>query len=353
MRRFRVAAVSVAVLATGVAGCSAPPAPPVTPPPVTVTPTVDAARVAPPEPVVPLVWPLTGVATAEVAQRPAIAVKIENTSQARPQSGLENADVVWETIVEFEVSRLIAVFHSQLPDEIGPIRSVRPMDPLIASPLKGLMVFSGGQQGILNLIYSSSLQPISHDAGAAGLYRVSSRSAPHNVYGSLLTFLQHADADHSAPPVQQFAFALRPTLAAAVRAGTPAATLSFTLSGASHPSWVWDGSSGRWLRSEGSTPATDATGAQLGAVNVVSITASHPPSGFAAQNNASVPTYELIGEGDAVVATGGMTIAGRWRKASQDEPMQLFGADGLPLLLAPGNTWVELIPAGSGSLAIS
>src|SRR5665647_3543116 len=121
---------------------------------------------------------------------------------------------------------------------------------------------------------------------------------------------------------------------------------------ASHPSWGRDAASGRWLRSEGSSAAMDAAGAQLGAVNVVSITAPHPPSGFGAQNNASVPTYELVGEGDAVVATGGMTIAGRWRKAASDAPMLLFGADGQPLALAPGNTWVELVPAGQGSLTI-
>ena len=353
MRRLRVVAVSVAVLATGVAGCSAPPAPPVTPDPVTVTPTIDPARIAPPEPVVPVVWPLTGVATAEVVSRPAIAVKIENTNIARPQSGLESADMVWETIVEFEVSRFVAVFHSQMPDEIGPIRSVRPMDPLIASPLKGLIVFSGGQQGILNLIYSSSLQPISHDAGAAGLYRVGFRSAPHNVYGSLASFLSQADANHIAPPVQQFAIAMRPTLASAPRAGTPATTLAYHLSGQSNPSWTWDATTGTWLRSEGSSAAMAASGARLSAVNVVSITAPHPGTVFGAQNGAVVPTYDLIGEGDAVVATAGMVIPGRWRKASQDEPMQLFGADGLPLLLAPGNTWVELIPAGTGSLAIS
>src|SRR5665647_1883874 len=223
MRRLRVVAASISVLATAVVGaCSAPP--PVTPPP----------------PVVPLVWPLTGVATAEVALRPAIAVKIENTSAARPQSGLESADVVWETIVEFDVSRLVAVFHSQMPAEIGPVRSVRPMDIPIINPLHGLFVYSGGQPGILALVYDSTAQPLSHDAGVDGLYRVSRRAAPHNVYGSLASFVAQADANHSAPPAQQFVFALRPTLASAVRVGTPATSLSFTLSSASHPSWGWD-----------------------------------------------------------------------------------------------------------------
>ena len=352
-RALARAAVAGVALLLGLAGCSAAPQPAtVTPDPVTMTPTVDPSRTTPPAPVVPIVWPLTGVAVAEVAQRPAVAVKIENTNVARPQAGLEAADVVWETIVEFDVSRFVAVFHSQVPDEVGPIRSVRPMDPLIVAPLHGLLAYSGGQQGILNLVYDSGIQSISQDAGAAGLYRVSHRAAPHNVYGKLQTFFDAADGDHAAPPPQQFAFALRAEQATAPLAGTPASSLSFTLSGASRPSWAWDAASGTWLRSEGSAPATAASGARLSAVNVVSITADHPASGFGAQGGAAVPTYSLVGEGDAMVATGGTTVAGRWKKAAQDAPMQLFLPDGQPLLLAPGNTWVELVPAGKGSITV-
>lgn len=321
-------------------------------PDVTVTPGVDETRATPPEPTIPITWPLTGVATEEVAARPAVAVKIENTSAARPQSGLEAADVVWETIVEFQVSRLVAVFHSQLPEEIGPIRSVRPMDMPIASPMHGLIVFSGGQAGILRLVDESPLQAISHDAGAPGLYRVSRRSAPHNVYGSLTDFIAQADADHSAAPAQQFRFALGAPSASAPLTGTPATTLAFRLSAQSRPTWTWDAGSGSWLRSEGDRPATAESGARLSAVNVVSITAAHPDSGFDAQNNAPVPTYVLEGEGDGVLATGGMTVPVRWTKAGRDEPLQLFLTTGEPALLAPGNTWVELVPAADGTLTI-
>ncbi len=344
---------SAALLALALAACSSSSPEPVrTPPPVTQTPGIDDARVAPPEPVVPVVWPLTGVPTDAVAQRPAIAVKIENSHVARPQKGLEFADVVWETIVEFDVSRLVAVFQSQYPDEIGPIRSVRPMDPLIASPLKGLIAFSGGQPGILQLVQGSSLQAISHDAGADGLYRVSRRSAPHNVYGSLAKFAAQADANHAAPPPPQFQFAAQAALASAAVAGAPATTLSFHLSSQSDPTWTWDAASGTWLRSEGSTPATSESGARLSAVNVVAVTAGHPGTPYGAQNGAIVPTYELVGEGDASVATGGKVVTGRWHKASQDDPLLLTAADGTPILLAPGNTWVELVPAGSGSLTV-
>ncbi|EYR62406.1 hypothetical protein N866_08845 [Actinotalea ferrariae CF5-4] len=357
-RRRRRTARAVALLAAAglaLAACSGadPVAEPEVPAPVTVTPSVEPSRAPAPEPVVPVVWPLTGVATAEVANRPAVAVKVENTTAARPQSGLEQADVVWETIVEFEVSRFVAVFHSQVPEEVGPIRSVRPMDPLIVAPLRGLLAYSGGQPGILAEVRSSGVQSISQDQGAPGMYRVGFRSAPHNVYGTLARWLEVADAEHSAPPAEQFVFALRPELATAAATGAPAANLAFTLSGQSRPSWAWDAASGTWLRSEGSTPATVASGARLSAVNVVAITAGHVNTPYGAQGGAPVPTYQLVGEGEATVATGGRTMPATWRKPAPDAPLQLFAADGSPVLLAPGNTWVELIPAGKGSLTIS
>lgn len=327
---------------------------PVTPPTVEVTQRAEITveRAAVPEPVLPAVWRLTGVA-GDVVERPALAVKIENTAAARPQVGLEQADVVWETIVEFDVSRFVAVFQSQVPDEIGPIRSVRPVDPLIVAPLRGLLAYSGGQAGILALARDSGAQILSHDAGDDGFYRVSDRSAPHNVMGSPATFWAQADADHAASPGQQFTIARSPERASAVTAGSPASTLTFRLSAASNPSWTFDEGSATWLRSEGSRPATAVSGARLSAVNVVSIVAAHVPSGFGAQNGASVPTYELVGSGDAVVATGGRTLAVRWQKDAQDSPLRLVTADGAAVDLAPGNTWVELVPAGAGSLTIS
>ncbi len=339
-------------LALTVAGCSSPTdAPQTSPTTVTQRPTLSPDKSAAPTPDLPPVWPLTGVA-GEPAARPSLSVKIENTAVARPQTGLDQADVVWETIVEFDVSRFVAVFHSQVPAEVGPIRSVRPMDPLIIAPMHGLLAFSGGQQGILDLVEASGVQMISHDAGAPGMYRTKDRAAPHNVYGTPQTFWDQADAEHQAPPGEQFTFARDAGTAAAVVGGTPAGTLSFRLSPASNPTWTWDAGSGTWLRSEGSTPATARSGARLSAVNVVSITADHPNTRFGAQGGAPVPTYTLVGSGDGVVATGGKTVPVRWQKDSQDAPMRLFTADGAPADLAPGNTWVELVPAGTGSLTV-
>lgn len=353
--RTRIGSVGVALGALlALMACSSPapeePAP--SPTTVTVRPTIPPAKAAAPAPVVVARWPLTGI-PGDPAVRPALAVKIENTPVARPQSGLEQADVVWETIVEFDVSRLVAVFHSQVPAEVGPIRSVRPMDPQILAPMHGLLAFSGGQPGILQLVAESGIQMISHDAGAPGMYRTKDRAAPHNVYGTPTTFWAQADADHQASPAEQFDIARSADRAAAALVGTPAGTLSFNLSPASSPTWTWDAASGTWLRSEGATPSSARSGARLSAVNVVSIVAGHPPTGYAAQGGVPVPTYELSGSGQGFVATGGKIVPVTWKKDNQAAPMRVFLENGAPAELAPGNTWVELVPFGTGTVATS
>ncbi|MCR6687906.1 DUF3048 domain-containing protein [Cellulomonas sp.] len=344
----------VGVLALALVGCSGDPEPQETPSPVVQGPTIDPDKQPVPTPSVAPVWPLTGVAVKGTAkERPALAVKIENTSAARPQTGLEDADVVWETIVEFQVSRFVAVYHSHTPAEIGPIRSVRPMDPLILAPTNGLLAFSGGQRGILELAQASGLQLLSNDAGVAGMYRSADRPAPHNVYGDPKTFWGLANSSHSAAPGAQFLFARTADEAAAVAEGKPAKTLAFRLSAAASPTWTWQSSSRTWLRSEGSSPAVARSGERLAATNVVSIVANHPDTRYPAQGGARVPTYDLVGSGTGTIATGGRTVEVTWKKAAQDKPLRLFLPGGEPALLAPGNTWVELVPKGSGSLTVS
>ncbi|GIG25512.1 DUF3048 domain-containing protein [Cellulomonas denverensis] len=317
----------------------------------TAAPTLDPDKSAVAAPELPAVWPLTGE-QGEIVNRPALAVKIENTAAARPQSGLNQADVVWETIVEFEVSRLVAVFHSQVPEEIGPIRSVRPMDTAITAPMNGLLAFSGGQAGILQMVADSPVQALSHDAGVDGMYRLRGRSAPHNVYATPETLWSQADGTHQDSPEQQFAVARSADTASAVQHGAPATRLDFSLSGQSSPAWVWNGEV--WQRWEGSKEAMDAADdTQVHADNVISIVAEHPNTQFAAQGGAPVPTYTLVGSGTGTLASGGKTVDVTWQKDSESAPMRLFLADGTEATLVPGNTWVELVPAQTGSLTTS
>lgn len=355
-RRTRAQAVLalLVVLSCGVAACAGeeptPPAP-TTPEPVVVTPEVIADKAPVPEPVLPITWPLTGVAS-EVTDRPAMSIKIENSAAARPQSGLQSADVVWEQMVEGGITRFNVVFHSTIPDLVGPIRSVRPMDAGISAPFGGLMVFSGGQHPFVNAIREAGLQVISHDGGQGGFYRASDRSAPHNVYADPADFLAQASGDHTAPPAQQFAFARLPELATAVVEGTPAASLALAFP-SSNPGWTFDSASGTWLRTEGGAPAMAAEGGQLHAVNVVVLRMQVRSTQYRDPGGSPVPETVMTGTGDALVVSGGQSVTGTWSKPDTSSPMTLLAPDGSPILLAPGNTWVELLPTTNSSVSVN
>lgn len=341
----------VAVLAVG-ACASGPTEPERTT--LTQEPAVEVAKAAPPVVVVPPRWPLTGEPAEAVVDRPAIAVKIENPREVRPQTGLDQADVVWEQVVEGGITRFVAVYHSQVPEEVGPIRSIRPMDPAIAAPLHGVVAFSGGQQAFVRELGQSGVQIMSQDGGAAGFYRKKGvKPAPHNVYGTPATWWENADAGHRASPPAQFTFARRAEQATVLTAGTPATLLDLRLSGYSHPRWAFDTASGTWLRSEGDTPATARSGARLAARNVVALRVQLVDSGTKDPAGNPVPETVLVGTGSGTVVSGGKALEVTWSKPATDAVLALTGPDGAPVSLAPGVTWVELVPASSGSVTVS
>ncbi len=353
-RRRAIALSVVSVASLLLAGCGkAATQADVTPPAVTATPTVVAVKAAPPKPDVPVVWPLTGVATTELVERPALAIKIENPREGRPQTGLEAADMVWEEVVEGGVTRYVAVYHSSIPADVGPIRSVRPMDPAIAAPLKGLIAFSGGEAPFVAAVRAVGLQVLAQDAGNAGFYRSKDRAAPHNVHATMSTLFNQADANHQASPPAQFSFARTAALATAAVSGTPATNLNIKMSGYSNPVWTWDGPDGAWLRSEGSTPAVAASGARLAAQNVLILSVVMVNTQYIDPAGTPVPETKLVGSGTGLLATGGKTIPVNWSKASVDAPISLSAGAGANALLAPGKTWIQLVPNGSGSFSVS
>lgn len=300
-----------------------------------------------PEPDMPLVWPLTGVSTSEVADRPAMSVKIENSSAARPQTGLAEADVVWEEMVEGGITRFNAVYHSQIPSVLGPIRSLRPMDAAISGPFGGLFVFSGGQARFVNQVASTGLTMLSHDGGDAGFYRTSDRVAPHNVYGDTDAFL--AAGEGQDPPPTQFEFALDAEDATAL-VGDATSNIGIAFP-SSTPGWSWDGDV--WERTEGGQPAMTADSGQITSVNVVVLRVEVQNSGARDPAGNPVPETILTGSGDATVFSGGHRINATWSKSEVTSVLRLTTEDGEDVLLAPGNVWVELVPNSGGSVSTS
>ncbi|MEO0023796.1 MAG: hypothetical protein RL196_237 [Actinomycetota bacterium] len=300
--------------------------------------------------------PLTGVAyvkgTNQFLVGPAVMGKVDNSEAARPQNALNQADIVFEEMVEGGMTRFLAVWHSQLPTKFGPVRSVRPMDPDLGAPFGGIISFSGGQKPFVVAMQKTDVFVTNetNQLGKGTFERVTDREAPHNV----MVRAQKLASQHKSikAPGQQFSFATEAAAATASLQGK--ATVDFSVSfPAGKPTWKWNGASGTWLRSQYGTKEKDASdGKQLHAANVVVLKTKIDTS-YKDFKYGYVPRTVVIGGGSGVVFTNGKAIAVKFKKANQNDPIHLVDNAGNPVSLAPGNTWVELMPRDSGSLKVN
>lgn len=277
----------------------------------------------------PGISPLTGLPSGRSATS-AIVVKIDNSSKARPQAGLDVADIVIEQEVEGGITRFAAIFQSSAPERIGPVRSARSTDISFLSALgQPGLAYSGANEVFDTLIVRQERVRNYSANRFGGYWRDNSRRAPSNLYTSMSQFSTEAS-----PPPAWFHFGQGSTTA-----GAP--TSSFV---ASFPStsitWTWNGSG--WSRAQDGRNHTSESGAVLEATNVVVAQVAVVDSGLKDPTGAIVPEFVWAGEGPVAVFTNGRRIDGRWIRPTLADPAVLVDADNNVIELAPGTTWVEL-----------
>lgn len=299
--------------------------------------------VAPVAPVVP-VMPLTGlpIVDAVAAERPALVVKIDNGPPARPQSGLNQADIVYEENVE-QITRFAAVYHSELPDPVGPVRSGRTQDiELLGSLNRPLFAWSGGNSAVTAAVRRSDLRDIGalSEYGPGGYFRSSSRRAPHNLYASGPDLMGLAPDDAGAPPAQ---FVYRTV--ADLPSGDPVASLRLSMDGV-RVEWTWDATTSTFQRSQGGSPHVGADGERVDAHNIVVLYVAYRTSAADSRS----PEAVTLGTGSGWVFSDGRWISVTWSRADRLEPITLTDNNGRPVPLTPGRTWVELVRNGKGAV---
>jgi len=269
-----------------------------------------------------------------------VVVKIDNHPRARPQSGLEVADVVFEIPVEGGITRFMAMFHQSDLDYVGPNRSGRPTDSTIMTSLPGQPFQISGAQPWVQNIFSADDVNVVYDNGTT-TYRESSRPRPNNLFTSTLLIRDWAD-ERGWPdegPGNLFVFG-EPTPGEA-----EAVTIATPVSDGGIPRWEWDGE--HYLRFHDDVPhewvAPDGEGGQVAFDTIVVMrmrryTAS--PSG----EGTPVPAMETVGSGELFVFTGGEVISGTWERESKTDRFTLLTSDGDPLVLEPARIWVSLVP---------
>lgn len=289
--------------------------------------------------------PLTGaLVSPAVADRPAVIVKVDNAPDARPQAGLNEADVIYEERVEGSVVRFLAVYQSKEAPIVGPVRSVRSTDAAVVAPIGGVFAFSGGITSFLSRVAATGIKTVPEsDNPKLGNYKRAGRVRPYATFAN--TTKLRALAKQGAPP----------PLFARIRPGTsfveanPAATritgLRVVFGKLTTADWTWSRDKQQWQRSTNSTVHVLEDRSRLSTACVILQTVPYRATKFTDRSEFVVDEAVITGSGKAIVACDGAQVAARWRKPSLKSVTTFTNATtGAPITLPVGRVWVSLVP---------
>jgi hypothetical protein len=291
------------------------------------------------------VCPLTGLPRhkGQDVKRPALGVKIDNVSEALPQTGVNHADIVVEELVEGGLTRLMAIYQCSSAGTVGPIRSARISDADILALLHGSVLgYSGANpKDLPPIVGHSQAVLISQDADPQYFYRGGAHAAPHNVYSSTKKMVRAGIARRHSLKAPKPLFSYGAIDPAAKRARQvsmhwPAASAM----------WTWSGSAatGHWLRTQDGASDRLTDGSQISATNVVVMSVNIASTGLHDVLGTPSPMDVTVGSNPVWVLRNGKMVTGTWHRPTIAAPLTLKDKKGRTLSLAPGRTWIELLP---------
>jgi hypothetical protein len=265
-----------------------------------------------------------------------LAVKIDNTVNAHPQSGVVAADLVYLEEVEYGLTRLLAVYSSRYPKVVGPVRSARIADlELLRQFGEPAFAYSGANPRLVPLLRDAPLLNVSDDISGEGYWRQDGRTAPWDLFadpGQLLARAPHADWARDVG----FTFSDDPPLG-----GSAARQVTVAWPGSS-ARFRWDADQSRWRLWADGQPAMATEGPQLGGTTVIVQLADVYPSDYGDAYGGVTPMTETVGRGRALVLRDGRVYRCRWaRKTAEDGTTWTYRGAEMPM--APGQIWVALL----------
>lgn len=332
-RAPRWLALAMAAALTGCAGQTPmQPVPEPSPSPV-ATPTP-----APTEKALPFAYPLTGIGSLENKKDRPLMVMVENSPQARPQTGLDQADIVFEILAEGEITRFAAVYHSQSPETIGPVRSIRPYYVEIGEGLDALIVHAGWSQEAINMIKSRKLAHFDQVYGDDRYYwRSDDRRPPNNLYTSVDKIREGAAnkkyREEWTDPKLKF--------------GNPGQASGEKVSRVEIPylhgykvAYEYDEETKLFMRNMAGEPHLDReTEEQLSATNILIVKADHR-----ILDDIGRRAVSLLGKGEGYLIQEGKRRDIQWERTNGI--IRAYD-NGRELELMPGQTWIQVVPAGT------
>ena len=296
-----------------------------------------------PEPV----CPLTGetIPKGVDIDRAAVAVKVENSPEARPQSGLEDADIVYEEIVEGGITRFMAIFHCEDSKKVGPVRSARFDDPKIAKPYTRILAFSGGNSIVERELTRQKMVALQENDGGGSLYRVPAGVLEvHNLFGDTAKIRKLPPSKKArGPHTDLFEFGPLPETAKKARR----VKIHFTSSNEIEYRWK----KGAWLRYEAGAPFKSATDGQIKTPNLLvqQVKVNNSQKIVDSAGNPS-PDISLMGRGPAFLFRDGKVQKGTWQIKKEGNQAVFVSKDKQPFVFAQGSIWIELVPSKKGNV---
>ncbi len=304
----------------------------------TTTTTAPTTTTTKPKPV-PSVAPLTGLPYPKrlLKNRSALTIKIDNTPQAQPQYGVQDADVVYEEIVEGGITRLAAIFNSRVPSVVGPVRSVRRTDREIVFPIGGIFAFSGGAEYAVRSIETAPVKLFDESTSGGAMFRNPNRIVPHNLFAYAQLLMDKDGKPRPPPPLFTYRFS-------GEEFGGPKVS-SFTVNFESGyaATYNWDARTKSWDRSIFGAPDVTATGQRLSPTNVIVMTVNYVGGVGVIDSYA-----QMIGKGPVEVFSDGRVEHGTWSRSNLRHRAIYTNLEGKAINLTPGQTWVELLATGMG-----
>jgi Protein of unknown function (DUF3048) N-terminal domain/Protein of unknown function (DUF3048) C-terminal domain len=297
----------------------------------------------------PPTCPLTGVEPRNDAllERPAVAVKIENASVAYPLSGLEDADVVYEELVEGGITRFMAIYHCSDSPKVGPVRSARLVDAAIMTPTTKILAFSGANAPVMKALGQADVVQVTETAAGGAMKRIPrpGLTSEHTLYADTDAVRKIGAKKFSDPPPgdQYEAGELQGP-------SKKATSVEINFSGATSVTYRF--AKGRWLRSQNGSSFEDDSGKQITVENVLieehEVNLSESIVDVA--GNPSVEIEDETGSGRAVLFRNGRAITGRWTRESVEGGVSFKTKSGDQMVFAPGSIWIHLVPSGKGEV---
>ena len=297
-------------------------------------------------PPAPIYSTLSGlqITDAGLNKKPVTAVMIENSIDARPQSGLADAGVVFEAQAEGGVTRFMALYQGTTPNNVGPVRSARPYYVQWALGFDAAYAHVGGSPDALSDITAWHVKDMNQFYNGNYYHRVSSRASPHNVYTGIDTLNSLESSKGYSSSFTGFPRASKE----AASAQPAASSIDLAISSATYnPHYDYDAAANAYKRSEGGDVHIDANSGQQLEPKVVIAIVVPLTRGTLDASGAYYSDYNVLGSGAAYIFQNGGVTVGQWHKSDNASQITFTDASGATIPLNRGQTWISAVSAAA------